>query len=407
MPIETLNNDQFTDLFPQTDNSSAGRNNVRFGQETMELTTDLLKSTTEQTTQASVTETTTASTTDQTTQSSTTDTTTASTDVNLLESEEDKKKGRRPKYNFDDAAGYFKDRIDSGKFIAIEEVKEDGTKTSFIPKTPEEFDEVIDIQVNYQLQQKQKQIEEKWYDSKSPAWKAVAKYADMIDDPTEIIPFLQGVRMIESVADINENDLDGAEKVVRTRLQQKGDSEDIIEETVDSLKKSDKLISTAQKYKPMIVNQEKQQLQQLTQQRQKEQQDYLELVSDIRDGAIKAIDSPIFGKTNLKKEEKSAVYELIAQPNEKTKGFPIYSAIDDLYEKGNFELLKKIALLLHKEESFLGYISTDAANKTAQGLHRTLQAANSGRGSANDPEVNENRPTVQRNQYNQPLRFGR
>lgn len=136
-----------------------------------------------------------------------------------LFAEEEKKEGpgRKPKYDFTGMTGYFEDRIKSGKFVPIEEEDEKGNKTHFIPKTPEDFDEVIDIQVNYKFDQAKTELNKKWYETKSPAWQAVAKYAELVDDPTEIVPFLQGIQIIESVSDMNENEIDGAEKIIRTK----------------------------------------------------------------------------------------------------------------------------------------------------------------------------------------------
>lgn len=316
------------------------------------------------------------------------------------------KPGRKPKYAFEDATGYFADRINSGKFIKIEETAQDGTKTPFLPKTPEEFDEVIDIQVNHQLEQKKKEIETTWYETKSPAWKAVAKYAELVDNPAELLPFLQGVQTIESVADINEAEPDGAEAIIRARLQQRGESEDIITEQIALLKSGDKLIATAQKYKPLILKEEQQQLMQLSKKAELEEIAYGQMVDDIRTKAIEAIEAPIFGKQKLKVEEKSLIYDLIATPDEQSRGYKIFSEIDKLFETRDFKKLTQIALLLGKTESFMNYATIDAKNDTAAGIQRKLNAVTEGRSAGEVSEGNESRPVVQRSQYSTP-RFGR
>ena len=208
----------------------------------------------------------------------------------------------------------------------------------FIPKTVEEFDEVIDLQVNYKLEQQRKDLEQKWYSTKSPAWQAVSKYAEMVDDPTELIPFLQGVRNFQSIDAVNETELDGAETIVRARLEQRGEPADLIEQQIDALKTTDKLISTAKQYKPLMIEQERQHLSRLAEEEKIRTQQYIQQVEEIRDKAITAIQAPVFGTQKLKQEEKELVFDLIGMPSQETQGYKIFNAIDSLLRKGILRL---------------------------------------------------------------------
>lgn len=391
MDISTVDQTQYRDLFQDAVTTKVG---VRFGSGDSQQA-DIL-STTE-----STTEQTTASTTEATTQASTGETTTAvpTTDVDLL-AVPTKQPGRPLKDNFKDLTGYFEDRLKSGKFVAVNDVDEQGNEVSFIPKTPEEFDEVIDIQVNYKLDQRKKELDQKWYQSKSPAWQAVAKYAELTDDPSEILPFLQGVRTIESVQEINAEDLAGAEQIVRTRMERRGESSEVIDEQIEALKTTEKLISTAQKYKPLILQEEKYNLSQLVEQKQQEDREYNQMVVNIRDGAIKAIEAPIFGKQKLKQDEKAVIYSMIALPSEESQGYPIYTEIDNLFAKGDFETLKQVALLLSKKENFLNYASASAVDKVSTGLQRQLRVATDSRTSPGNSSTEDgDTPSVQRTRY--------
>ncbi len=318
------------------------------------------------------------------------------------------KPGRPPKYNFSDASGYFEDRFKSGRFVAVTQETEDGKEIPFIPKTPEEFDEVIDIQVNYKLEQERKELEENWYTSKSPAWQAVSKYAEMTDNPADIIPFIQGVQNIETVSTLNPEDLGQAERIVRARLAQRGDDNETIDETIESLKTTDKLTSTAQKYKPAMVADEQRNLSTMIQQKRAEEQQYISLVNNIRENAVKAIESPFFGKQKLKQEEKAAIYDLIAEPSRETKGYQIYNAIDTLFEKGDFDTLKELALLISKKDSFMGYVNASAAEKTAESLQKKLRVASDGH-SGGKETYSDDIPKVSRARYasTSAPRFGR
>lgn len=319
----------------------------------------------------------------------------------LSQEDETKKAGRKPKYDFSDMSGYFEDRIKNNKFVAIEETTENGEKKIFIPKTPEEFDEVFELQVNYRLEKEREENNKAWYESKSPAWQAVAQYAEMVDDVQEVLPFIQGVKTIESVSNINEEEIEGAEKIVRIRLAQNGDSEEVIEEQIDALKTTSKLISTAKKMKPIILDAETKYLKEITEQKKQEQLAYNNMIQDYRNKAITAIESETFGK-KLKQEEKAAVYQLIGQPD--AHGYRIYSAIDNLFEKGDFQTLTEVALFLSKKDAFLSYLSNSAKQKVAEGLQRQLRVANERSGPSAQEQL-EDKPVISRNQYT--AKFGR
>lgn len=307
-----------------------------------------------------------------------------------------------------DLSTYYQDRIKTGKFVGIDQEDDKGNLVPFIPKTAEEYDEVLELQINYRLDQEKKGIQDKWYASKTPAWKAVSQYAELVDDPAQVIPFIQGVKTIQSVAALDENDADGAEQIVRSRLTQKGDTEEIITQQIDALKTTDKLISTAKLYKPVILQQEQQALQTQMKAAQDNERQYQQLVSEIRESALKSIETPVFGKTKLKNEEKAAIYDLIAEPSEETQGYGIYNVIDNLFEKKEFEKLKELALLLTNRDAFMNYLGTTVANKTAASLERKLRLAGEARSSSgNDFHEETGQPRVNRTQFKSKPTFGR
>ncbi len=305
-----------------------------------------------------------------------------------------------------DLSTYYKDRIKNGKFVAIQEEDDKGNKIDFIPKTAEEYDEVLELQINYRLDQAKKDLEKRWYESKSPAWKAISQYAEMVDDPTQLIPFLAGVKTIQSVADLKEDEIDGAEAIVRTRMEQRGDPEEVISSQIEALKTTDKLVATAKQMKPLIIQQEQLALQQEMQQERAAQQQYVQLVTDIRTNALAAIEKPIFGKQQLKKEEKAAIYDLIAEPSEEAQGYGIYSVIDNLFDKKDFETLKEVALLLSKKDSFYNYLGTTVANSTAASLQKKLTLASESHKASGKDFDEEGRQVITRNQFNRTPNFG-
>lgn len=309
-----------------------------------------------------------------------------------------------------DLSGYYQDRIKSGKFVAIDQEDDKGNLVPFIPKTAEEYDEVLELQIDYRLNEAKKDLEKTWYASKSPAWKAISQYAELVDDPTQLIPFLQGVRTMTSIANLDENTPDGAEQIIRTRMSQGGDPEEIISQQIESLKTTDNLVKTAKAYKPLMLQQEQTHLQHEMKARQEQEKQYQQLVSEIRNNAIKSIEAPLFGKTKLKNEEKAAIYDLIAEPAEETQGYGIYNVIDSLFEKKDFDKLKEVALFLSNREAFMNYLGINVANQTAAQLERKLRLAGEGRTTAgrdqNDDQQQTQQNRVQRNQFKSKPTFG-
>ena len=155
-------------------------------------------------------------------------------------------------------------------------------------------------------------------------------------------------------------------------MQLAGDDEDIINDQIQLLKDSDKIIDIAKKYKPALVQNETQRLAEMQQKAQLEQQQYIQMVQQYEQAAIESIEKPLFGE-KLSQEEKAVVYDLIAVPNEQLGGYPIFAAIDHLYEKNDLETLREIALLIANKQNYYKYASKAAATKVASDLQRQLR----------------------------------
>jgi hypothetical protein len=321
-------------------------------------------------------------------------------DDGIFVHDEDKVKlGRKAKYDFSDTSGYLENRINAGKFVKIEEEDASGVKKAFIPKTPEEFDEFFELQISHKLEEKTKEVSENWYKQLSPAWQTVAKYAEMVNHPSEMIPYIQGVQNIDSISEINEKEVEGAEQIVRYRMQIAGDSEESIKEQIEALKETNKLVGAAERFKPLLVQQEQRKLAELQKQKQVEEYQQIQMINDNRDKAIEKIEAAIFGKQKLKDDEKAVVFDMIAIPDEQLGGYAIYSEIDKLYETKDFETLRDIALFLKKKESFIGYMSKAAESKVAEGLQKKLKVSvSSSAGSQTQEEVGQQRsqPVIRR-----------
>lgn len=105
--------------------------------------------------------------------------------------------------------------------------------------------------------------------------------------------------------------------------------------------------------------------------------------------AIENIEKPLFGE-KLSQEDKAIVYDLIAAPNQELGGYPIFAALDNLYEQKDFETLREIALLIANKQKYYTYASKAATIKTASDLQRRLRVqleTDKKSSSKDDPEI--------------------
>jgi hypothetical protein len=306
------------------------------------------------------------------------------------------KKEEKPSEDITPLVNFFQERIKKGIFSSL--VDEEGNDVAL--SKPEDIDAFLEANLEYKLEKERKELEQSWYQQKSPAWKAVAQYAEYVDDPSQLVPFLQGIQNVQSISQVDETTIDGAEQIVRYKMQLAGDDEETINEQVQLLKDSDKIVDIAKRYKPNLVQQETQRLAEMQQKAQLEQQQYVQMVQQYEQEAIKAIETPLFGE-KLSQDEKAIVYDLIAVPNEQLGGYPIFAAIDNLYEKNDLETLKEIALLIANKQNYYKYASKAASMKTANDLQRRLRVQlESDRKSSgkDDPEVRTIKAPAQKQQ---------
>lgn len=413
--VNDINPNALIDMFPEIGQSSGLGGKVNFSMETKEVDMfgNAVPSATGETTQSASGETTqTPSASGETTLAPSATGETTETPIDNPDILGEGKGAAATKSDTKTVTGlsdYYQERINNGKFVKVYDTDDKGNKVLFIPKTPEEYDEVFDIQVKSQLEEAKKDLEKRWYEGKSPAWRAISQYAEMVDDPTQLIPFLSGVKTLQSVATLNENEVDGAEAIVRTRMEQAGDPQEIIDSQIEALKTTDKLLSTAKTMKPLIIQQEQASLQRMQQQELLNQQNWLKTIAEVRTNAIAAIEKPLFGKEKLKQDEKAAIYDLIAEPSEENQGYGIYNVIDSLFDKKDFETLAQVALLLSKKDAFYGYLGTSVANQTAASLEKKLRLSTEGRSASGHDfdEGDAGKPVVTRNQFNKKPSFGR
>lgn len=274
-----------------------------------------------------------------------------------------------PKEDLLNAIEFSKKLIELGEFQPI---VDDTTNEPIELKTFEDIKDLWLVNKTYEKEQVLKTAEEQILASKSPIWKLVLDYADKLEDPTEILPFLQGVENLKTVVELNTENPEDAESIYRVYLKKNNTPLDLIDEQVELIKANNKLTEYAEKVKPILIKAEEEYLESEKNKADLKRQNDLELLNFNHQKTIESLESPFLEGVNLTQEEKAKVYNLLATPS-KEGGYEIYHKIDKLYEEGNFDKLKKLALLLENEDSYHKYVSTADLSKSAETLQRKIR----------------------------------
>lgn len=266
-----------------------------------------------------------------------------------------------------DIKSYFTNRIKEGKFLPLEDEK---------LESEEDYDALIEANFEHKINTIREDLDKDWYESKSNAWKFIAQNAEKFDDPKDLLPFIQGVQTIEKVSKLNPEEVADAEKIVRFALTKKGESEELIDTQITSFKDANTLVGIAKQYQPLLVKEENKRMAQITYEKEQQELRDLQMLENVHNKTVEILETPLFGKHKLKREEKSALYELIAEPNE-DYGYGIFKSIDDLYAKGDFDTIREIGLILLNKESHRNYLGVTMSDKIAEGLLRKVKTSTS------------------------------
>lgn len=299
---------------------------------------------------------------------------------------------------FDTVRSIFEDLIKSNQLLPLADDK---------LETAEDIQALVYSNVMHKVDELRNDENNAWYASKSPAWRAVAEFSEKAQHPSELIPFIQSVQTIEKVADLDPKTEEDAEKIVRMALLSRKEPQDIIDDTISTYKDNGKLTNLAEKYQPAIIQAEQAKLAAETARQQREEQEHYQMITHIHEEAVKVLETPFLGKHKMKKEEKAAIYNMIAAPDENTGGYRIFSEIDNLYETKNFDKLRKIALLLQDEKAYDFYLGIDTVAKNTEGLLRKIKTTPTG-STASDVEEpsNTGQKLARLNQRNNESGFG-
>lgn len=259
----------------------------------------------------------------------------------------------------------------------------------------ETVDDVLELlQANDQEKVKiyEEEAKKQFFGSMTPAMQTVAQYAQHIQNPAELIPFLEAMDNVAYSYELDADNADHHEAIVSNMLSIQGLSNDAIESEIKDLKERDKLADRAKALKPTLDRYNEQQVAIMAQQKQKEYQQeqakwkkYQETVFE------KVVKSPTVGGLKLKKQDRDLAYAALAHavPN---RGLGIYTIIDSLIENGDFDTLTELALLGTNKKNYYDYIGTSIKAEVAEETQRKLRTSVSSTPSAPDaPAFNPNK----------------
>ena len=217
-----------------------------------------------------------------------------------------------------------------------------------IPKTFDELKQLIEENKKYEVEESKK----KWEGEFSPQVKSIMEYAKA--GGKDVTPLLEAWGTVESISQLNPNDINDAEELVRYDLESKGLDEDDIEEQLEFLKSTNKIYSKAATIKPKLEEQEIMRIEQMedlqrqrTAQLQANRQKYQHNMST-------AIDTTFSDKTlsnTIKHSIFEPVYESAFRPGMKVTAFQ--RGLEDLQlDPQKNQHFAEVALLVSDRDKF-------------------------------------------------------
>jgi len=221
-----------------------------------------------------------------------------------------------------------------------------------IPKTFDELKQLIDENKKFEVEESKKAWEAETLNDLSPQVQSIMEYAKA--GGKDVTPILQAWATVESISQLDPNNIDDAEELVRYDLEAKGLDQDDIEEQVDLLKSSRKIHQKAANLKPRLEEQEiariaqMEQLQkQKTAQLQANKQRYQQSMSTAIDAAFS--DKSL--SNTIKHSIFEPVYESAFRPGMRVTGFQ--RSLEELQlDPNKNQQFAEVALLVSDRDKF-------------------------------------------------------
>ena len=296
-----------------------------------------------------------------------------------------------------------KDKLDNSELASIQLLIDSGRIQPWVndknevilPSTRQELLELMDENLETINQNSYQTVAEQFYQTKSPVWQQLLKYSETARSLDEVAPLFAAMQDMETVQSLDINDEAHQEYIIRQHGLLNGLDADTIDADIEDLKERGKLQERAEKFKPGLDKYNEQIVQQeLYKKQQEEQQKQYLLQSHYNNVVENIMNRKEIGGIKMKDADRQYIASTLV-PDENLGGLPIYTLIDNLLQRGDFDTLARIALLSTNPKIHDSYYNTKNSNEVAASLQRTLRTANATTiGSVvNDDYSNSQKPT--------------
>lgn len=270
------------------------------------------------------------------------------------------------------------------------------------PQTMEELEEVIEankaeIVKNARYSQKEEVLEDIFKETTS-AFQFLAKNANRFSSIEEMFPLAQSVQIQEDLSQLDLEDEESAEFIVRQTMELQGYTKEGIEEEIKDLKERNKLSAKAITSLPYLEKIEADKTEKYLRDQEIKNQEsnafWNTYYSSLNEKLIQAKD---LDGMSLTQEDKIKVANNLI-PGEEGEDLPIYSKIADLVSKNDTVTLSIISMLLEDKKLFDSYYSNKSHSEAGKSAARTLRST-----VVSTPSQEDVKETVQRTNQGKSL----
>lgn len=269
-----------------------------------------------------------------------------------------------------------KEKLDESTKQAITKLIELGELKPFEDnkyETVNDMQELIRENKNDWKQETYQEVEKEFYSNKSPMWQTLLQYAEDNKNPADVLSLLSDVNEYQAIQSLSLDTPENQEYIIGASLSLQGLSEDIIKSEIEDLKDRNKLEERAKVLKPALEKYNQDLIEQRLQDKQiQEQQDQLFWENHVNNVVREIIEPSDIDGMKLKKEDKQFVAQNLV-PDSRTGNLPIFGAINNLLEQGDFKTLAQIILLANDKKKFNSYYSSKVTSTITEDLQRKLR----------------------------------
>jgi hypothetical protein len=263
-------------------------------------------------------------------------------------------------------------------------------------QTVEDFEELLEANEQQKISTYQEEAKKQLLGSLTPAQQTVLQYAEHIQNPADLIPFLTAMDNVAYSYELNPEVPEDAEEIIRNAMAIQKLPSEAIEAEIKDLRDRDKVLDRAKHLKPVLDKYNEQQVAAMyhEQQRQKAEQDAY--WRDHTQKVKKALSGDTVSGLKLKKQDREMALAALAKPDPQLGGLGIYAVIDNLLQKGEFELLTEMVILGINKKGYYEYVGSNIEKKVSENTQRMLRTSATSTPVSADVDDNANRPKLER-----------